>query len=727
MDISGFIKKINEKTLVILNKENKENEINVPSIEITKHKLEVGDYISIKKDKCFIIMVISEEIILRNIKNILNIKDLAAANLLNKIKKKLSFESSLKKIEEIENYLSYLCFNKYLIYKPDTKIIGVPTKQMSELLKGWKKRDCRRLNLIGLTDKEITDTGIYPYKLYEMCVKNPFAVPSITLEKASEIYYYFGNQTDEKKDIVYGELLRSIYYACKKKAWTSFPISKLKGCDNLINNTLLLDYYNMIIKNKCIYYKEHYLIEENVVNFLLNKIRENDEPPSYFYFECDKFMKVEDKNITLEPQQIAAVENMLNKNISITTGGPGTGKTTILKKFKEICDNNNKSFIVLGPTGKSVSRIKKAVEYKKSREEDLGEDNYHTIDRLIYTGFVKQFDYLVLDEFSMITTEKFKELLDHLGERKFRITFIGDNNQLPPIGWGYLSKELIKCELIPTTTLKVNHRSEDISLVSQANEFISQYDEDFQFKETDYFHLYQLKKYDNEEESQIRGYNRIFNILKKLKELKINQNNISIITPKNEDRIICADLFRKIFILENEYVDTQEDLIMIEKLLEEQRKNKRYANTGLKDMFIKGDRVMNLKNNNFHKVMNGDEGTVKDVDEDYVVVEIDKENFLFHFKPNHERQDLDVHDLEYGQAKTVHKSQGDEVDYLIAYLPYGGKGFINRNLLYTMLTRAKKEIWFLYDKESLMNAIKTEIEDKYDGISNQLILRYQLQ
>jgi hypothetical protein len=724
MESMGYVKKIKNDTITLARMIDNiivETEIAYP---LTKHKLELGDYIIVTGEKVFIHMPSSKELILENFKKILDVKDLKAQNLFIKIKKRIDED---KTPENIERYLSFLGYNKYLIYKHDTKIKGEPTKIISKLLTGWKKRDYRRLNLLGLTDKEIYDSGMYPYKLYDMCMKNPFAVPSITIENAEKIYFYNGKKATDD-DITYGQLLRTIFLKCRKNSWTSFPISKL-SCADLLKDEIKLSYYNMKIKNDNLYYIDNHNIEKIVVNFLFNKISQSKNPPPYFYYECDKTLKVEDKIITLNNKQIEAVENMLNKPISIVTGGPGTGKTTILKKFKELADAKGKSFIVCGPTGKSVSRIKKVVEYK--RKQEIGEDCYVTIDRLIYTGFIQPFEYLIIDEFSMVTTQKFKELLECF-DHSFKIIFIGDNNQLPPIGWGYLSRELVRCEEISATILYENHRSEDLSLVAQANDFISEnYIENkiFKFHDTEYFHNYEIKKYDSDEETSMKGLSLLSLILKKLKDAGLNRDKITIITPTNVDRIICADIFREIFMLNEEhYSEEMSDTNFnqeIKLFIEKRKRMISSASTenkvrGIRETFKLGDKVMNLTNNNVHMIMNGDEGIVREVDESYVIVEIDNENHIFHFNPDKESQDLDVRDLEYGQSKTVHKAQGDEIEYVIAYLPNGGKSFINRNLLYTMLTRAKKEMWFLFDKECLFNGMKNEIGEKYDGIASDI-------
>lgn len=703
--MEGYVKKIDldKKILTLLDSNNGELYIDILD---TYPKFEISDKIFIDNDKVFIHMPSTESIIIYNIKKILDCKDLKATSILNKIKERIKENKSAN---NIERYLSFLNFNDYLVYKHDTKIKGIETKVMIKLLKGWKNRDYRRLNLLGLNNKEIYESNIYPYKLYEMCKKNPFSVPSISLEKAEIINDYYGRITSSK-DKIYGDLLRTVYINCIRRGWACFPIDKINIDQNMLNNINDLEYYNLVIRYNYLYYIDNYHIENQVINFLEKKILENN----YQYYERislkeDDKLNIGDNIIKLNDEQIIGIENIFNNSISIITGGPGTGKTTILKKFKEVCERLNKNFIVLGPTGKSVSRIKKVVEYKK-KEEEIGEENYVTLDKLIYSGYIKNFDYLLIDEFSMVTTDKFKQLLDCF-DAGFNICFIGDNNQLPPIGWGYLSRELVECGKIPVTYLKKNHRCKDDDIVKQCNDFMLMKNEDFKFRESKYFHLH---------ETRDRGYEIISLILLKLKETNIDRDKISIITPFNKDRIITSLIFRKIF-MEDENVNKEvmKEYILKQKERYEKLKEK-CIDYGVKDAFKVGDRVMNLKNNNLYMIMNGDEGIVKEVNNYYIVVEIDKTNFMFHYSPNYDNRDLDIKDLEYGQSKTVHKAQGDEIDFVIAYLPDGNKGFMNRNLLYTMLTRAKKEMWFVYNKESLFYSIKNDIGEKYDCISKIL-------
>jgi len=165
---------------------------------------------------------------------------------------------------------------------------------------------------------------------------------------------------------------------------------------------------------------------------------------------------------TLTDEQKTAVNNVLKAKISVVTGGGGVGKSTIIREIARNLSIRGIGYVVCSFTGKAVSRLHEIMKNK----------NAITIDRFIMKTKERKvndakFDisaikHIIIDEASMVTTELFYRLLQQL-DTNVCITFVGDLNQLPAIGWGSLMKELINCGRIPTFYLTKNQRIQSSS------------------------------------------------------------------------------------------------------------------------------------------------------------------------------------------------------------------------------------------------------------------------
>lgn len=747
--ISGIIIKLEDKSFTIKNSDEEELVIKRTG-EIPK-ELYLGDYffkvkVGEDKFKCGVFLPSNQGTIKHALSHALCVRD-KSGNVISfprEHKVEVFFEDFIKNLptypgdiafeqmkrsnifpsdicEDFEDQMSYLCYNNYLVYGDNFKYSGKHRYEMKQVMGWWKyKRDYRRLFSIGLTKEEIVGAKLPPYKIYKICEENPFKIPTITIEKAEEISFYFSYEPNED-DYLYGDILRFVFNKCEKYFWTSVPRNLIK-IDDLDNHKL--KYYGMRLRkidrsnnfegiqhsqlDEYIYLEHNWKVEKEMINYLETKIIRNLKCKYEKMIGASSF-EIAGKKFELNESQIKGIEGLLTYDISIVTGGAGTGKTTTLKNFKKEVGKRGKRVILCSFTGKAVSIM------KRKTYEAIGRSNCFTIDRLISSSGLLQFDYLLIDEFSMVTIEKLYELV-RCFDHDYKIGFIGDNNQIPPIGWGWLSNELLKSNRVPTFNLTYNHRAQESDLISQCDEFIKtdplDY-EKFEFKESDYFHMLPIKSKS--------GLLEIFRVLKKLNKCGINANDISCITATNEDRLRVTKLFREIFMMSR--IPEREQYHIDEEFLEKFSEDHQLLRN---DIYLEDDRVMHIANNYEEDVMNGEEGIVVKATEENVLVNINESLKTYWYssqnKKSDEKRSLLVKEIEFSQCKTIFKSQGDEYDYVIAYLPKRAS-YLSRNDLYTMLTRVKKELWLVYDTSALEKVNKRKIIDKYDNLGDILFLR----
>jgi exodeoxyribonuclease V alpha subunit len=203
--------------------------------------------------------------------------------------------------------------------------------------------------------------------------------------------------------------------------------------------------------------KHIYNIEKSVSQFIHKSIDKTAEIYEEDKLNADNIIGNFYECKTLTDEQKTAVNNALKARLSIVTGGGGVGKSTIIREIARNLSIRGVGYIVCSFTGKAVSRLHEIMKNK----------NAITIDRFIMKTKERKvndakFDisavkHIIIDEASMVTTELFYRLLQQL-DSDVSITFVGDLNQLPAIGWGSLMKELINCGRVPTFYLTKNQR-----------------------------------------------------------------------------------------------------------------------------------------------------------------------------------------------------------------------------------------------------------------------------
>ncbi len=569
----------------------------------------------------------------------------------------------------------------------------IKLEKISSLFYFWNKSfSYRKLYLLGLNNKEIKECYLPLEQIYKICVNNPFKLPPISMEKCRDICL-LNNIKMTNEMIECGSLLRVLYDNLMKRNWTCTPrwilARELKEKYTSKEDKLISD-YGVILDKDMIYLEYPHKVETKVFDFIDKQIIKTAQsytpinPLDYLY-----------KKNTLTDEQKIAISHALNNNISIITGGAGSGKTTIIKELVSNLEIRSQPYYVIAFTGKSVARINEVLESTKAL----------TVDRLIMVYNQREkVKHIIIDEISMMTTELFYRLIIALGNGDYKITFLGDRNQLPPIGWGFLMKEMLNCKRIPTYQLTFNHRIKSFNgdegdkfsrtILENANELINS-DRDLsypmEFTIGDSFNI-------------LKGNDKVvYSIVKSLHNAGFKSDDIVCISPYNENLKVLNTYFQEIYLSKAKYYIDKD--------------GKRWC---------VGDRVMMTENNYDICVMNGEEGIVVDVSDTGISADFFKGKIhLFKFIIFDEKiSDSDILHykmLEHSFSITIHKSQGSERKFVIIYIKKGGGGsFLNINLLYTAITRTQFSCWLVGDSETINNATITKLSNKWDGLCKKL-------
>lgn len=490
----------------------------------------------------------------------------------------------------------------------------------------------------------------------------------------------------------------------KEDTLVSYAAKILNVTENDIQNGIIrLElkeklYRQTIDDEEYIFRKSYYLAEENIANYIINKSKVNKKNVNDYTVYIDDVSK--ENKIELSDEQKNAISESLNNNITVITGGPGTGKTTIIKCIIQILESLDKKYVLCAPTGRAAKRITETTGKEARTIHRLLEitklDN-SDID-MLYNLEVKTIeeDVVIVDEASMIDTIMMNNLIKALN-KKTQIIFVGDVDQLPSVGPGNVLKDIIMSSVVNTVYLKQIYRQSaksDIILNShKVNE--GKYPE-FKNKDTDMFFI-------------------------QTKSIEDTLTEISSLVTYRLESFATFDKFKDMQILtpmKKTSLGTIELNTMLQELLNPKSISKEEKKFGDR-IFRVGDKVMQIQNNydkrfdtkgeatqNIEGVYNGDIGYITKIDnenKELTVIFDDVREISYEFD--------EIEQLEHAYATTVHKSQGSEFDYIILPLYTGYPKLFTRNLLYTAMTRAKKML-IIVGSKNIINYMVDNIDSK---------------
>ena len=513
---------------------------------------------------------------------------------------------------------------------------------------------------------------------------------------ADKLAFNLGIQKDDKQRIISGidytlTLLCNNGHCCVPDTTLVNKTAKILQLDNShIFNVLQERIHDNSLNTETlagqtlIYPPYLYTAEKKVAKRLID-LQKNSKPLSEE--NTNLLIKVweKDNQIYLADKQKEAIKASLRHGVFVLTGGPGTGKTTVVKGILSILKAQGLNIKLAAPTGRAAKRLSETTKQKAVTIHRLLEANNLNDDKSPQLGFTKDIDdqldadVIILDEVSMVDIVLMYHFLNAVPDG-CRLVLVGDTDQLPAVGPGSVLKDIIRSEIIPAIRLNEIFRQAHTSMIIQNAHTINagrlpdinHHYSDFEFYELDDDNLITQKILDL---CTNKLPNEGFDILR----------DVQILSPMH--RFTCG--------VENLNTLLQATL--------NPKKEQPEIKSG-SQIFRVGDKVMHIRNNYQKNVFNGDIGFISAIGNEKVNVD-----FLDHIVP-YEKNELNELTLAY--ASSVHKSQGSE--YKIVIIPLSTSHYImlQRNLLYTAITRAKEKVIIIGSKKALTTAVQSNRTQK---------------
>ncbi|MBT5855354.1 ATP-dependent RecD-like DNA helicase [bacterium] len=388
--------------------------------------------------------------------------------------------------------------------------------------------------------------------------------------------------------------------------------------------------------------------------------------------------------------QKAALNQALTEKVSIITGGPGTGKSTLLRALVEGFSSQEKKLKLMAPTGRAAKRITEITGLGASTIHSALEFNHQTCHWKHNKDQPIACDGVIVDEMSMVDTSLMASLLDAIPDTA-RVIFIGDADQLPSVGPGNVLADMINSETIPCIRLQtVFRQSQDSQIIGYAHTIRQGQIPHWQTrKEGDFFIL---ESENASDVAKIIG-DLVTERLPKAYGIK-PLTDIQVLTPMNKGDLGTVELNKQ-----------------LQARLNPGKKG--IPNKG--QLMTVGDKVIQLRNNYTKEVLNGDMGFITDINKEDEILTVTYDDREIEYEAS------DWNEIQLAYAVTVHKFQGSEVPFVVMPIHPSQAIMLTRNLLYTAITRAKKHVVLVGHKAAINRAIQnTRTLFRWTGLQSQL-------
>ena len=396
--------------------------------------------------------------------------------------------------------------------------------------------------------------------------------------------------------------------------------------------------------------------------------------------------------ITLANRQLQALERSLESKFSIITGGPGVGKTTIIRALVDIFRARRERVVLAAPTGRAVKRMSEAVGIPAQTIHRFLKWNPGTNEFTFNAGNRYQADVFVFDESSMIDIKLAADLFSAIPDEAV-VVMVGDTDQLPSVGAGNVLGDLIASGKIPCTRLDVIFRQDQSGLIVRNAHHINAGEPlEIRHGESDFYFV----RIDDPEAC----VKRVIEFMTERIPRKFGLDalaDVQVLTPMRRNALGTDNLNYRL----------QEAL----------GKDRPHAARLVRGAFAfrEGDRVMQLRNNYDKDVYNGDVGFIARIDPASRTMAV-----LFDGRPV-EYGPGDLDELVLAYATTIHKSQGSEYPAVIVIVHTQHYMMLERNLLYTAITRGKKLVLLLGVPYAVEKAIETNtVRERRTTLSSRL-------
>ena len=612
------------------------------------------------------------------------------------------------------------------------EIEGIGDKKIKIIYESYsKQRDIRNIMVFLQTYGITPNQCVKIYKKYgvesiKVVKENPYIltedIAGIGFKSADKIARSLGVEADSPFRIQSG--INYIINEFCAMGNTYMPIEKLikESMDvlsteksiiekNIYESTLEQKIKIEIIDSKnCVFTMPYYYCELSVTKKILTLATNK-----YNDIEININKQIEEfeslNSIEFAPIQKEAIRGAFENGIEVITGGPGTGKTTIINCITHMFEKSSLRVFLAAPTGRAAKRMSEASGKEAKtihRLLELGVENDEQMAFFKREECPLECDVIIVDEASMIDIVLMNNLLKAIGMGT-RLIIVGDVDQLPSVGPGNVLRDIIESKAVRVVRLKdIFRQSKESMIIVNAHKInngempiLNKKDKDFYFVSRE-------------------GNENILNTIIELIHKRLpkfnskwdSKHHIQVLSPMRKGILGVSNLNNS-----------------IQQVLNPKGEGKKEISS--RDMVFRiGDKVMQTKNNytlkwtrvagvgekNGEGIFNGDVGFIEDID--------DKNNLIVIFdnerKVVYENMYLDELDLAY--AITIHKSQGSEFPVVVMPVFMGPPLLMNRNLLYTGITRAKKLVVLVGSQKAIHFMIENDKGfDRYSGLKWRII------
>ena len=568
----------------------------------------------------------------------------------------------------------------------------------------------------------------YGNRTYQVVEENPYRladdISGIGFKIADEIASRIGIHTDSDYRIRSGLLYVLLQatgegHTCLPKEDLLHRASALLGVEEEQMETQLMNLCmdrKLVMKEQngkvMVWYGQYYYMELNVAKMLHDLNLECEMEESQI---VKKLSKVEKQaSITLDEMQRKAVVEAVKNGVLVITGGPGTGKTTTINAIIRYFETEDMEILLAAPTGRAAKRMTEATGWEAVTIHRLLELSGVPSDDRSTASFERneenplEADVIIIDEMSMVDIFLMNALLKAVSVGT-RLILVGDINQLPSVGPGCVLKDIIRAGSCPVVQLtRIFRQASQSDIIVNAHKINRGEHVTLDNKSRDFFFL------------QRQDPNVILRVVLALVQEKMPRyvdarpTDIQVLTPMRKGSLGVENL--------NE---------MLQRYLNPPSPEKNEKETA-RGRFREGDKVMQIKNNYQIEwearnrygiavdkgtgIFNGDMGIVQQIDllaETMEVLFDDYRTVTYSFQM--------LEELELAYAVTIHKSQGSEYPAVVIPLLTGPRMLMNRNLLYTAVTRARSCVTLVGSPETFAQMIDNASEQtRYSGLYNRI-------
>ena len=587
---------------------------------------------------------------------------------------------------------------------------------------GIKPENCKKIyNLLGID--AITEIESNPYILIDL-------VRGIDFKQIDQMAIDLGIEKENQKRIKSGikyALIKITYngHCCVLK---ENLIEYVKQLLNVTEDSIKEGLINLKVNNEIVIedrneeewvYLYNFFKTENQISERIMKLNNSKNTKKISNIEKELKLVEQHTDILLSDKQKEAVRTINDNNVTIITGGPGTGKTTIIKSIIEIYKQKKYKIVLCAPTGRAAKRITETTGEEAStlhRLLEIGkldEDSAYQKENE-YQGTPIDADIIIVDEVSMVDMFVMNYLLNciYLGTK---LILVGDSDQLQSVGPGNVLKDFIDSQKIVTVHLdKIFRQAAKSKIIVNAHR------------------VNNGENFIGKDEAEIEEKNQDFFFIKENNQEKVLQQVLSLCNGRLK-KFNNYDFFESIQVLtptKKGLLGTKEMNKALQQELNPHREGEVEKNY-MGAIFRVGDRVMQIKNNydmyweknigndleTGNGIFNGEVGTIIKIDEKEknIKVKFDDEKVCWY-------EFNELEQIEHSYCITIHKAQGSEFDVVIMIIPQTAPMLLTRNLLYTGITRAKK-LLIIVGSEKVVEFMIKNVDSKKRNTGLEFKLR----